>query len=594
MDYIIEMKLHKTKTVEEIQQDIQRGIESDSHYYDLYIRDKATGKLLGITASVGNSKFNEQDMPELVEKYAKRKGLTDIRPGRVVLKDITDETFHTISRTFDFKPKFDALEQSQAVQKVLQPPPLPIPDKAAQNQPDAYYQQILGLIDTPAPQPSPDDYYRVILGMDVPVNAPSAERVLTPPPLMPPTPEPKTEPEAEQLAMTWKANKWHVVPAIQEQAHALAGRITSMRSKAQASQVEHTATQIPADGLNRFTDAAGWLNDPSHMRAPGESQRDTRSEKTETPEAQTVSVFGKPSTPKYESKLGRIDNGDDWHKKLRAEKLETNRVNEMLKPESMLTLLALNSKNEKNVELNPRTLDFNVLTTVAYAVENAQLNDNSIKVLKKRGIEPIKFDMPRDFFNNTKNYETQHYFGKQSSMTTGEYRAHYAQFEKDHIVETNLVNASDIAARAMDSIHKQELQNASESERPFVSAKHKFEKSYFDWQDKHWDSAKSDAKEGLYNVINDYISYQKMNFKQSIPTIQSMMDKKQPIPGLMVGNDNTRSITKVEPSQEVKQMAQRVNATKPAAQPQQSILAPAINMVKNVQAAVLRIGRRMR
>lgn len=74
--------------------------------------------------------------------------------------------------------------------------------------------------------------------------------------------------------------------------------------------------------------------------------------------------------------------------------------------------------------------------------------------------------MPRDFFNNTKNYETQHYFGKQSSMTTGEYRAHYAQFEKDHIVETNLVNASDIAARAMDSIHKQELQNASESERP--------------------------------------------------------------------------------------------------------------------------------
>lgn len=89
-------------------------------------------------------------------------------------------------------------------------------------------------------------------------------------------------------------------------------------------------------------------------------------------------------------------------------------------------------------------------------------------------------EIPRDFFNKTNNEETKQVFGK--SLSTEAYRSQYAGMQ-DPLAITKVKNANDLAYRNMHVNHERELLNASYENKPSIQIQHKFEKSYFEFEE---------------------------------------------------------------------------------------------------------------
>lgn len=109
----------------------------------------------------------------------------------------------------------------------------------------------------------------------------------------------------------------------------------------------------------------------------------------------------------------------------------------------------------------------------------------------------------RDFFNQTKNEETLHAFN--TTLNTSEMRDKYKNYQ-DPTAQWKVQSASDIAYRTMKLTHDSEMRRADPSEQAILEPQHKFEKSYFDYQEAKFkgDSDMVEKKEQAHNDFKNY------------------------------------------------------------------------------------------
>ncbi|OQD21902.1 hypothetical protein UE98_19060 [Burkholderia cenocepacia] len=219
--------------------------------------------------------------------------------------------------------------------------------------------------------------------------------------------------------------------------------------------------------------------------------------------------------------------------------------------------MVANVDNQASVQLNPLELHLDITKSVERAtnsmlthylppkeqfVHNRGATQDHIQDMAQNGIKPIEFDLPRDFFMNTRNRETRLAFFQGNNMTTGEYMLKYEQASRegfdqkkgivivDAFAHAQVKNAMDCAWREMNNTHKQELANAGD-DLPFIQKKHKFETALFDWHEENWREEmtkpaaewSSSVKESRANVHKLYEDYQTENFKR-MPTVKKMFE----------------------------------------------------------------------
>lgn len=237
--------------------------------------------------------------------------------------------------------------------------------------------------------------------------------------------------------------------------------------------------------------------------------------------------------------------------------IEKTRFDNLLTPEAAARLMVANVDNQASVQLNPLELHLDITKSVERAtnsmlthylppkeqfVHNRGATQDHIQDMAQNGIKPIEFDLPRDFFMNTRNRETRLAFFQGNNMTTGEYMLKYEQASRegfdqkkgivivDAFAHGQVKNAMDCAWREMNNTHKQELANAGD-DLPFIQKKHKFETALFDWHEENWREEmtkpaaewSSSVKESRANVHKLYEDYQTENFKR-MPTVKKMFE----------------------------------------------------------------------
>ncbi|MGU4699188.1 hypothetical protein K6L09_21195 [Burkholderia cepacia] len=104
MNYLVEMRLVKIKTPQEIEQEIREGVyKGDSHVYESIFKDN--NRIIGRIAQMGSSAMERESISRIIRNAIAKldnKPLSEVDLGRVQLKDITDSSFPIISRTYDF------------------------------------------------------------------------------------------------------------------------------------------------------------------------------------------------------------------------------------------------------------------------------------------------------------------------------------------------------------------------------------------------------------------------------------------------------------------------------------------------------------
>lgn len=105
MNYLVEMKLLRIKTPQEITQEIDEGIyKGDSHVYEAIFKEG--DNVLGRMAELGSSSLEKDSIADilrnaLAKTYNKSIDEIDL-DGKLKVKDVTDESFPIITRTYDF------------------------------------------------------------------------------------------------------------------------------------------------------------------------------------------------------------------------------------------------------------------------------------------------------------------------------------------------------------------------------------------------------------------------------------------------------------------------------------------------------------
>ncbi|WP_175888224.1 hypothetical protein [Burkholderia contaminans] len=105
MNYLVEMKLLRIKTPQEITQEIDEGIyKGDSHVYEAIFKEG--DNVLGRMAELGSSSLEKDSIADIIKNALAKtynKSIDEIDlDGRLKVKDMTDESFPLITRTYDF------------------------------------------------------------------------------------------------------------------------------------------------------------------------------------------------------------------------------------------------------------------------------------------------------------------------------------------------------------------------------------------------------------------------------------------------------------------------------------------------------------
>lgn len=104
MNYLVEMRLVKIKTPQEIENEIKEGVyKGDSHVYESVFKDN--DRIIGRISQMGSSAMEKKAIANIIKNAIAKldnKPLNEVDLGKVQLKDITDSSFPIISRTYDF------------------------------------------------------------------------------------------------------------------------------------------------------------------------------------------------------------------------------------------------------------------------------------------------------------------------------------------------------------------------------------------------------------------------------------------------------------------------------------------------------------
>lgn len=222
-----------------------------------------------------------------------------------------------------------------------------------------------------------------------------------------------------------------------------------------------------------------------------------------------------------------------------AEKLHKEyKPNDVFSLESMVVMMDANKMMLKSIKLRPSESNYAEATVGAFS--NLRGHNSLMKQYEGSGYQPKELDIPRDFFSNTKYFESIPSFGGLSARenTTGEYLAHYMDARTrsqemfgnghDSIIEQNISKGINEGYSNMARTHKSEIAKADYDQVDTVTAKHDFERGFFEWQEQN--SFKPDAQkdiQGLKDVHALYENYMEKATGLTVKPSFTVEDKAQ-------------------------------------------------------------------
>jgi hypothetical protein len=587
MNYTVEMRLVKIKSVKEIQEEIAEGIyKGDSHVYETVF--KRGDETLGEVENFGSSNIDKANVERFFKELLSARDSVEedsvSLSGKVRLTDISDPSFPIVSRTFDYFTPVAAAKVSAREPKVV---------AKAFSSADELVESVANRVDKIATKTDFStvkrlDVDRVIttaqFDTDWKATAPAVDVAK----LVQDADSDKslaTKGTFNQIAAKSDLKLDGVVDHFSAfnfdpKAHVLAkpANYDSLNLVERQKYVEPTKTELVFKAMKGMLDkhtaeregVAGPELDAllkkqtvektlfafrnkqanvaskssaAHVDLEQVATQETRLrelyhdfQKSSHPEPVITTAPVRHEAPTRAAKLLASDRKADYshnpklvdimeksHLRTRA-KLDVERFkpNAIFGQDAMLQLMNMNDSLRPSVRVREKAFDLLEDASLAFSNNTRRIHENLMDKYAERGMSVTELSLPRDFFNNTKYFETITTFHNPAMRkhTTGEYIAHYnelAQGSKDLMVEDRIARGIDHVYSTMLSTHREEERITPQDKLDTLKAQHAFERAYCEFQETYHnktslnDAERDVLKQTMENLTGLYNNFMELN-----------------------------------------------------------------------------------
>lgn len=587
MNYTVEMRLVKTKSVQEIQGEIAQGIyKGDSHIYETVF--KRGGETLGEVENFGSSSIDKSNVEKFFKQLlAVRDNVTEDAvslSGKVRLTDISDPTFPIVSRTFDyFTPA--AVEKVAARQTRVVAKPFTSADELVESvvsrvdkiatKSDFSTVKRLDLDRAVTTAQFDTDWKAAVPAVDVTklvqeadsdksiamkdtFNSIAAKSDFKLDGVVDHFSAFNFDPKAHVLA---KPENYDTLSLVERQKYVEPTK-SELVFKAMKDMLEkHTAERDGVAGpeldslmkkqtveKTLFAYRNKQMNLANKQDATAADMEQVATQETRLkelyhdfkksqhlepvitiapvrhePPTRAAQLLASDSKVDYTHNPKLVEIMEKSHLKTRA-KLDVERFkpNGIFGQDAMLQLMNMNESLRPSVRVREKAFDLLEDASLAFSSNTKRIHENLMNKYEERGMTVTELSLPRDFFNNTKFFETITTFNNPAMRkhTTGEYIAHYnelAQGSKDLLVQDRIALGIDHVYSTMLSTHREEERITPHDKLDTLKAKHALERAYCDFQEQYHNKTslnnaeREQLKSTMENLTGLYNNFMELN-----------------------------------------------------------------------------------